>query len=67
MTQTIEQALEANALELERLKAIYTKIDEYAKQKYGMSMFELENAIKEAYQFNSTFRDNEHVDTYWDE
>jgi hypothetical protein len=48
MTQTLEQAIEANRLELERLTAIYTEISEYAKQKHGMSLFELETFLEQA-------------------
>ena len=48
MTQTLEQAIEANKLELDRLTAIYTEISEYAKQKHGISLFELECAIEQA-------------------
>jgi hypothetical protein len=48
MTQTLEQTIEANRLELERLTAIYTEISEYAKQKHGISLFELECAIEQA-------------------
>jgi Cu/Ag efflux pump CusA len=58
MTQTIEQAVEANTLELKRLQTIYTQINEYANERYGMSMFELENAIERAYQFDNMFNSN---------
>ena len=55
MTQTFEQAIEANRLELERLKAIYTEISEYAKQKHGMSLFELETFIEQADRLDNMF------------
>jgi hypothetical protein len=48
MTQTLEQAIEANRLELERLTAIYTEISNYARQKHGMSLFELETFLEQA-------------------
>jgi len=48
MTQTLEQAIKANKLELDRLTAIYTEISEYARQKHGMSLFELETFLEQA-------------------
>lgn len=48
MTQTLEQAIEANKLELDRLTAIYTEISNYAKQKHGISLFELETLLEQA-------------------
>ena len=66
MTQTIQQAVQANKLELDRLIAIYTKIDDYAKQTYGTSLFELENAIEQADQLDQMLNnDNLQEDTFY--
>ena len=66
MKQTIQQAVQANKLELERLLAIYTEISEYANQKYRMTTFELDNAIEEADEFDQRFnRDNLQKDTFY--
>jgi len=66
MTQTLEQANEANKLELERLNAIYIKVNDYAKQLSGMSILDLEALIEEAERFDSAFNsDNLEVDTFY--
>jgi hypothetical protein len=66
MTQTLEQAIEANRLELERLNAIYIKVNYYAKQLSGMSILDLEALIEEAERFDSAFNsDNLEVDTFY--
>jgi hypothetical protein len=66
MTQTFEQAIEANKLELERLNAIYIKVNDYAKQLSGMSILDLEALIEEAERFDSAFNsDNLEVDTFY--
>jgi hypothetical protein len=66
MTQTLEQAIEANKLELERLNAIYIKVNDYAKQLSGMSILDLEALIEEAERFDSAFNsDNLEVDTFY--
>ena len=66
MTQTLEQAIEANKLELERLNAIYIKVNDYAKQLSEMSILDLEALIEEAERFDSAFNsDNLEVDTFY--
>lgn len=45
INERLEQSIEANKIELERLQAIYIQISEYAKQTYGMSLSELDNRI----------------------
>jgi hypothetical protein len=66
MTQTIQQAIEANKLELERLHSIYIKVNDYAKQLSGMSILDLESLIEEAERFDSAFNsDNLEVDTFY--
>ena len=46
--ERLEQIIEANKIELERLHAIYIQINEHAKQTYGMSLSELDNRIDDA-------------------
>ena len=45
INERLEQSIEANKIELERLHAIYIHISEYAKQTYGMSLSEFYNRI----------------------
>lgn len=66
MTQTIQQALEANKLELDRLTVIYIKVNDYAKQLSGMSILDLEALIEEAERFDRTFNnDNLQEDDFY--
>lgn len=46
--ERLEQTIEANKIELERLHAIYIQINEHAKQTYGMSLYDLDNRIDDA-------------------
>lgn len=45
INERLEQSIEANKIELERLYVIYIQISEYVKQTYGMSLSELDNRI----------------------
>jgi hypothetical protein len=66
MTQTLEQAIEANKLELERLTAIYTEISNYAEQKHGMSLFELETFLEQALRLDNMYNsDNLQEDNFY--
>lgn len=62
MNKTREQIVKDNLLELERLRAIYVEIDEYAKQLSGMSIFELQSLIEEADRFDNAFNMDNWVD-----
>ena len=62
MNKTREQIVKDNLLELERLRAIYVKIDEYAKQLSGVSIFELQSLIEEADRFDNAFNMDNWVD-----
>lgn len=63
MNKTREQIVKDNLLELERLRAIYVEIDEYAKQLSGMSIFELQSLIEEADRFDNAFNMDNWVDS----
>lgn len=66
MTQTIQQAIESNKLELDRLTVIYIKVNDYAKQLSGMSILDLEALIEEAERFDRTFNnDNLQEDDFY--
>ena len=41
MTQTLNQEVQTNKFELERLTVIYIKVNDYAKQLSGMSILDL--------------------------
>lgn len=63
MNKTREQIVKDNLLELERLRAIYVKIDDYAKQLSGVSIFELQSLIEEADRFDNAFNMDNWVDS----
>jgi hypothetical protein len=62
MNKTQEQTVKDNLLELERLNAIYIKVDDYAKQISGFSIFDLEALIEQAEQFNRMFNTDNWMD-----
>jgi hypothetical protein len=62
MNNTQEQMVKDNILELERLNAIYIKVDDYAKQISGFSIFDLEALIEQAEQFNRMFNTDNWMD-----
>jgi len=55
MSRTKEQMVKDNLLELERLNAIYIKVNDYAKQISGFSILDLESLIEQAEQFDRMF------------
>ena len=55
MSKTKEQMVKDNLLELERLNAIYIKVNDYAKQISGFSILDLESLIEEAERFDGMF------------
>ena len=65
MSKTQEQTVKDNLLELERLNAIYIKVNDYAKQLSGFSILDLESLIEEAERFDSAFNtDNWQEDSF---
>jgi hypothetical protein len=62
MNKTQEQTVKDNLLELERLNAIYIKVNDYAKQISGMSIFDLEALIEQAEDFNRMFNSDNWMD-----
>ena len=62
MNKTREQIVKDNLLELERLRAIYIKVNDYAKQLSGMSILDLESLIEEADRFDNAFNMDNWVD-----
>ena len=62
MNKTREQIVKDNLLELERLRAIYIKVSDYAKQLSGMSILDLESLIEEADRFDNAFNMDNWVD-----
>ena len=58
MTQTLNQEVQTNKFELERLTVIYIKVNDYAKQLSGMSILDLESLIEEAERFDRTFNND---------
>lgn len=62
MNKTKEQMVKDNLLELERLNAIYIKVNDYAKQLSGFSILDLESLIEEAERFDSAFNPDNWVD-----
>jgi hypothetical protein len=58
MTQTLNQEVQTNKFELERLTVIYIKVNDYAKQLSGMSILDLEALIEEAERFDRTFNND---------
>jgi|LakMenEpi03Aug12_release.lakeMendotaPanAssembly.Ray.scaffolds.fasta_scaffold31730_9 hypothetical protein len=62
MSRTKEQMVKDNLLELERLNAIYIKVNDYAKQISGFSIFDLEALIEQAEQFNMMFNTDNWMD-----
>ena len=58
MTQTLDQEVQTNKFELERLTVIYIKVNDYAKQLSGMSILDLESLIEEAERFDRTFNND---------
>ena len=58
MTQTLDQEVQTNKFELERLTVIYIKVNDYAKQLSGMSILDLEALIEEAERFDRTFNND---------
>lgn len=62
MSRTKEQMVKDNLLELERLNAIYIKVNDYAKQISGFSIFDLEALIEQAEQFDRMFNTDNWID-----
>ena len=62
MDKTHEQMVKDNLLELERLRAIYVKVNDYAKQLSGMSILDLESLLEEAQRFDNAFNPDNWVD-----
>jgi hypothetical protein len=62
MNKTMEQQINDNLTELERLTAIYTKVNDYAKELSGMSLLDLESLIEEAERFDNAFNPANWVD-----
>ena len=62
MSRTKEEMVKDNLLELERLNAIYIKVNDYAKQISGFSIFDLEALIEQAEQFNMMFNTDNWMD-----
>lgn len=58
----MEQQINDNLTELEKLRAIFTKVDEYAKEVSGMSLLDLESLIEEAERFDTAFNPSNWVD-----
>lgn len=62
MEKTQEQMVKDNLLELERLTAIYIKVNDYAKQLSGMSILDLESLLEEATRFDNAFNTDNWID-----
>ena len=62
MNNTQEQMVKDNILELERLNAIYIKVNDYSKQLSGFSIFDLEALIEQAEDFNRMFNTDNWMD-----
>ena len=63
MNKTQEEMVKDNILELERLRTIYVKVNDYAKQLSGFSILDLESLIEEAERFDSAFNMDNWVDS----
>jgi hypothetical protein len=46
MTQNINQEIESLKIEIEALRVIYTRIDQYALETYGSSILEIESSLE---------------------
>jgi hypothetical protein len=46
MTQNINQEIESLKIEIAALRVIYTRINQYALENYGSSIFEIESSLE---------------------
>jgi hypothetical protein len=46
MTQNINPEIESLKIEIEALRVIYTRINQYALETYGSSIFEIESSLE---------------------
>jgi hypothetical protein len=46
MTQNINQEIESLKIEIEALRVIYTRINQYALETYGSSILEIESSLE---------------------